>query len=183
VFDPAALQCECQTRRTNRQPNSQQHIAKNLVTLAMLFFLLYCAIVGFKTISVEAIAFAGIDSEFVCNADCMKVVNVIIYKERFDHLRTASVSLLIAFLIGVNLLGTAHAPRRRFAIALCAPLVIASAFLAGYKWGFAYCSPSWVCWECSMRGGVFAHRLSNTNEPVSYQDFKGVICFRNWQNK
>jgi|GEM_PF-5757665 len=27
-------------------PNSQQHIAKNLVTLSMLFFLLYCAIVG-----------------------------------------------------------------------------------------------------------------------------------------
>jgi len=52
----------------------------------MLFFLLYCAIVGFKTISVEAIAFAGIDSEFVCNADCMKVANVIIYKERFDFL-------------------------------------------------------------------------------------------------
>lgn len=40
----------------------------------------------FKTISVEAIAFAGIDSEFVCNADCMKVANVIIYKERFDFL-------------------------------------------------------------------------------------------------
>jgi len=68
-------------------PNSQQHIAKNPVILAMLFFfLLYCAIVGFKTISVEAIAFAGIDSEFVCNADCMKVANVIIYKERFDFL-------------------------------------------------------------------------------------------------
>lgn len=68
-------------------PNSQQHIAKNLVILAMLFFfLLYCALAWFKTINVEAIAFAGINTEFVCNADCMKVVNVIIYKERFDFL-------------------------------------------------------------------------------------------------
>lgn len=46
-------------------------------------------------------------------------------------------SLLIAFLIGVNLLGTAHAPRRRFAvaIALCAPLVIAGAFLGQVQMG------------------------------------------------
>lgn len=120
------------------QPSSQQHIAEKVTTLAMLFFfLMYCAIVWFKTINVEQIAFAGIDTEFVCNADCMKVVNLILHKEMFDHLRTASVSLLIAFSIGVNFLGTADAPRRRFAIAiaLCAPVVITSAFLGQVQMG------------------------------------------------
>ena len=120
------------------QPSSQQHIAEKATTLAMLFFfLMYCVIVWFKTINVEQIAFAGIDTEFVCNADCMKVVNLILHKEMFDHLRTASVSLLIAFSIGVNFLGTADAPRHRFAIAiaLCAPLVITSAFLGQVQMG------------------------------------------------
>ncbi len=123
------------------QPNSRRHLAKNLITLAMLFlFILYCTIVWFKTsvtFGTNEIAFSNIGAEFVCNADCMQVVNVFIYKEIFDHLRTASVSLLIGFVIGVNLLDTAHVPRRRFAIAiaLCGPVVITSAFLGEVQMG------------------------------------------------
>lgn len=123
------------------QPNFRQHLAKNLIPLAMLFlFLLYCAIVWFKTsvtFGTNEIAFSSIGAEFVCNADCMEVVNVFIYKEIFDHLRTASVSLLIGFVVGVNLLGAAHAPRRRFAIAiaLCGSVVITSAFLGEVQMG------------------------------------------------
>ena len=122
-------------------PNSRESIVRNLITFVMLFFfLLYCTIVWFKTsvtFGTNEIAFSSIGAEFVCNADCMEVVNVFIYKEIFDHLRTASVSLLIGFVVGLNLLGTAHAPRRRFAIAiaLCGPVVIASAFLGEVQMG------------------------------------------------
>ena len=122
-------------------PNPRERFAKNFITVVMLFlFLLYCTIVWFKTsvsFGTNEIAFSSIGAEFVCNADCMQVVNVFIQKEIFDHLRTASVSLLIGFVVGVNLLGTAHAPRRRFAIAiaLCGPVVITSAFLGEVQMG------------------------------------------------
>ena len=122
-------------------PNSRERIVRNLITVVMLFFfLLYCTIVWFKTsvtFGTNEIAFSSIGAEFVCNADCMEVVNVFIYKEIFDHLRTASVSLLIGFVVGLNLLGTAHAPRRRFAIAiaLCGPVVITSALLGEVQMG------------------------------------------------
>ena len=121
--------------------NSRERFARSLITVVMfLFFMLYFTVVWFKTsvsFGTNEIAFSSINADFVCNADCMKVVNVFIYKEIFDHLRTGSVSLLIGFVIGSYLLGEAHAPRRRFAIAiaLCAPVVIASACLGEVQMG------------------------------------------------
>ena len=52
-------------------------------------------------------------------------------------MRTASVSLLIGFVVGKGLIGTSHVARRKFAIAIaiCAPMVVMSAWLGEVQFG------------------------------------------------
>lgn len=119
----------------------QQRFASIAITSLMIFlFLGYCALTWFKTsVSVDAneVSFFSIGAIFPCNADCVDVVNAFLYKEIFDHLRTASVFLLIGFVVGKGLLGTPHVAHRKFAIAIaiCAPMVVISALLGEVQFG------------------------------------------------
>lgn len=123
------------------QTKPQQRFASLVITCVMiLFFLGYCALTFFKTsvnIDANEVSFFSIGAIFPCNADCMDVVNAFLYKEIFDHMRTASVSLLIGFVVGKGLIGTSHVARRKFAIAIaiCAPMVVMSAWLGEVQFG------------------------------------------------
>ena len=117
------------------QPNSNGRPGKNLITLVVfLCFLAYFSLHLFKTSfsfgdNEVSLSIAG--AGLACNPDCMKIARAILHNEIFDHLRTTSVSLLIGFVVGVYLLGSAPGPRRGFAIAMaiCGPIVVISAFL------------------------------------------------------
>ena len=123
------------------QIKPQPRFARLFITSMMIvFFLCYCFLAFFKTsvnIDVGEVSFFSLGAFFPCDANCMGVVNVFLYKEIFDHLRTASVSLLIAFVIGKGLLDPSRAARRKFAvaIAICATMVMLSALLGEVQFG------------------------------------------------
>ena len=120
-------------------PNQNGSFARSLIPLIiLLLFVIYCTVIVFKTSVIfgdNKITLSNQGTSFVCNPDCMKVVNAMIHKEIFDHLRTASVSLLIGFVAGAYLLGPVPAFRRRIAIAMaiCGPIVIVSALLGAVQ--------------------------------------------------
>lgn len=117
------------------EPNASGHPGKSLIIVVVfLCFFAYLTLVLFMTsfsFGDNAVSLSIASTGLACNADCMKVARAILHNEMFDHLRTASVSLLIGFVVGVYLLGATPGPRRGFAIAMaiCGPIVVISAFL------------------------------------------------------
>jgi hypothetical protein len=123
------------------QIKPQSRFASLFIMSVMIFFFLgYCFLTFFKTsvnVDADEVSFFSLGAIFPCDANCVGVVNAFLYKEIFDHLRTASVSLLIGFVIGKGLLDTSQVARRKFAfaIAICAPMVMFSAMLGEVQFG------------------------------------------------